>query len=450
MGILDIFHKQETAQPVPAAPQTGLAEKVLNSITEGVLIVDGKNIIQMINPAAVLMTGCGAAENAVSLDIGTILKFENSQGMKIEDASNLILAALNKNEALSIREYILVTAQGQKKPVAVTVTPMGGLGGESIVTVRDITKEREEEGAQMEFISTASHEMRTPVASIEGYLGLALNPQTATIDDRARKYLEEAHASSKHLGKLFQDLLDTTKLDDGKLKVHMTPVEVSTLVRSIVEGQVPAIAAKGLQYSFGSPDSRNGINIEQLSYASVDVDFLREVVNNLLENAIKYTPAGGAIWVNVRGDGDRVLINVTDSGIGISPEDLKHIFQKFYRVDNSQTREIGGTGLGLYLVKQRVEAMGGTVWAESSFGDGSTFYISLPRLTAEEYERRKQIQANQEAMGGAVVRAVGSAPSPAGTQGRSAEPTPPTMAPAPVAPVASAAPPVVPPNNVAK
>ena len=123
-------------------------------------------------------------------------------------------------------------------------------------------------------------------------------------------------------------------------------------------------------------------------------DFLREILDNLIENAIKYTPSGGAIWCNVRGDGDRVLINVTDTGMGIAPDDLKHVFQKFYRADNSQTRTIGGTGLGLYIVKQRTEAMGGRVWAESSFGEGSTFYVSLPRLTPDEYIKQRQVMAN--------------------------------------------------------
>ena len=128
------------------------------------------------------------------------------------------------------------------------------------------------------------------------------------------------------------------------------------------------------------------------------MDFLREIINNLIENAIKYTNNGGGIWVNVRGDGDRVLINVTDTGIGISPEDSKHVFQKFYRADNSETRTIGGTGLGLYIVKERVEAMSGSTWVESTFGEGSTFYAAFPRLTYEEYLRRKQIEANTQAM----------------------------------------------------
>ena len=149
--------------------------------------------------------------------------------------------------------------------------------------------------------------------------------------------------------------------------------------------------------------------INQEVFAAVDVDFLREIINNLIENAIKYTNNGGGIWVNVRGDGDRVLINVTDTGIGISPEDSKHVFQKFYRADNSETRTIGGTGLGLYIVKERVEAMSGSTWVESTFGEGSTFYVAFPRLTYEEYLRRKQIEANTQAM--TPQNSVASAPN---------------------------------------
>lgn len=391
----------------PATDHALLAEMVLNTITDGVLIVDNTGTVRMINPAAILMTGCGAVENAVGLDVAYVMKLESGEGAPVEDAQNAVGLAVRNGQALVTRDYVLVTPQGQKHPVAITVKPTGDATGQSVVTFRDIAKELEEEGAQMDFISTASHEMRTPVASIEGYLGLALNPQTATIDERARKYLEEAHAASQHLGRLFQDLLDVTKLDDKKMKVRLVPTEMVQMVQTIANGQTPAMQQKNLRYSFGSADGNLATDhqLTQEVYAAVDIDFLREVINNLVENAVKYTPAGGAIWVNVRGDGDRVLINVTDTGIGISPDDLKHIFQKFYRVDNSQTRTIGGTGLGLYLVKSRVEAMGGRVWAESSFGEGSTFYVSFPRLTAEEYERRRQILANQEAMGQAALSA---------------------------------------------
>ena len=409
MSIFNLIKKKEPINngQAPQNPTTStaqsanLANLVLNSIDEGVMIVHSSGIVVLVNPAAMRLLGTSDPNMVENLQLASILNLENSEGTKIEDDVNPVLRAVMNGDNFEIRDLILVSIQEQRRPVAISVVCTTTGQNERIITLRDIARELEEEGEQADFISTASHEMRTPVASIEGYLGLALNPKTATIDERARKYLEEAHASSKHLGRLFKDLLDVTKLDDKKIRVQLTPVEMASTVRSIANGQVPMMSEKGIHYTFGTNAARSDNTtrvVNQEVYASVDIDFLREAVNNLVENAIKYTASGGGIWVNVRGDDDRVLINVTDTGIGISPDDLKHVFQKFYRADNSQTRTVGGTGLGLYLVKQRVEAMGGKVWAESSFGEGSTFYLSFPRITAEEYQRRKQIASNIEAM----------------------------------------------------
>ena len=410
MSIFDFIKKGPGAQT--GANSTGgavagaesaeiLANLVLNTIDSGVIIVLSTGVIEYINPAAVSLLGGQMAQNFLGAKLEDILKLENGQGVAIPAQNNLVFYAVNNGQNYTTREYFLVNLQGQKKPVAFKVITAHSPKNERIVTFYDITSELEAESEQTEFISTASHEMRTPVASIEGYLGLALNPKTATIDERAKKYLEEAHKSSQHLGKLFRDLLDVTKLDDKRIKAHLLPIEVTSTVRSIAEGQIPKMSEKNIHFTFGSSSSANmngGRVINQEVFAAVDVDFLREIINNLIENAIKYTNNGGGIWVNVRGDGDRVLINVTDTGIGISPEDSKHVFQKFYRADNSETRTIGGTGLGLYIVKERVEAMSGSTWVESTFGEGSTFYVAFPRLTYEEYLRRKQIEANTQAM----------------------------------------------------
>ena len=194
-------------------------------------------------------------------------------------------------------------------------------------------------------------------------------------------------------------MLDVTKLDDNRVRLNLVPVEMVSLVQKIANQQITALNNKNIKYSFGVRDGLEGkLQVEQLAYAMIDVDFLQEIINNLIENAVKYTESGGEIWVSVRADGDDVLINVTDSGVGIPPENLAHVFQKFYRVDNSATREIGSTGLGLYIVKARVEAMGGRVWAESSFGEGSTFYVAFPRITPEEYERQMTIIRNTQMM----------------------------------------------------
>ena len=410
MSIFDFIKKGPSAQTgansagsavAGAESAEILANLVLNTIDSGVVIVLPTGVIEYINPAAVSLLGGQMAQNFLGAKLEDILKLENGQGVAIPAQNNLVFYAVNNGQNYTTREYFLVNLQGQKKPVAFKIITAHSPKNERIVTFYDITSELEAESEQTEFISTASHEMRTPVASIEGYLGLALNPKTATIDERAKKYLEEAHKSSQHLGKLFRDLLDVTKLDDKRIKAHLLPIEVTSTVRSIAEGQIPKMSEKNIHFTFGSSSSANmngGRVINQEVFAAVDVDFLREIINNLIENAIKYTNNGGGIWVNVRGDGDRVLINVTDTGIGISPEDSKHVFQKFYRADNSETRTIGGTGLGLYIVKERVEAMSGSTWVESTFGEGSTFYVAFPRLTYEEYLRRKQIEANTQAM----------------------------------------------------
>ncbi|MBR0480493.1 PAS domain-containing protein [Candidatus Saccharibacteria bacterium] len=426
--------------------QSALAVMALNAIHDGVIMTDKSGTIQFINPAAITMTECGSANNAIGLDYALVVKIESKEGRELSETENPLIQSMSTGQSLESYEAAIIAKESAKRiPVAISVLIVEGVGGNRIITFRNITKELEEEGEQTEFISTASHEMRTPVATIDGYLSLALNPQTATLDERARGYLTAAERASKHLGKLFQDLLDVTKLDDGKIRPHFEPVEMVSTVEKLSEDYIVRARDAKLTFKFGSDSPLSfGENhrIGQVAYGFVDLNFLREIVGNLIDNAIKYTPEGGSIYVNVRGDGDRVLINVTDTGIGISSDDLGHVFQKFYRADNSDTREIGGTGLGLYLVKQRAEAMGGKVWAESAFGEGSTFYVSLPRISSDEYEKRMIMVKNQQMMQKTPAPAAPTMPAtqaaPQQTIAQLAQQTPPAIAqpntPNPVAP----------------
>ena len=395
--------------------QAELAELALKYIHDGVIITDKSGVVKFINPAAATMAGT-AADKAIGFDYGLVLRLESKEGRELSEAENPLIQAMKTGQALEKFQGCLIVGQTDKRiPIAISVLPEEDAGTNRVITFRDITKELEEEGEQMEFISTASHEMRTPVATIDGYLSLAINPQTATIDERARGYLTAAQAASKHLGKLFQDLLDTTKLDDGRIKPHFVPTEMVELIGNIANDYIERAKENKINFRFGSDQAMGfGENrrIEQVVYGFVDIDFMREIMDNMIDNALKYTPSGGSIYVNVRGDGDRILINVTDTGMGISPDDLSHVFQKFYRADNSDTRTIGGTGLGLYLVKQRVEAMGGRVWAESAFGEGSTFYVSLPRITSEEYEKRMIVVRNQQMQEQAMKGMAPAGPQP--------------------------------------
>ncbi len=435
---MGLFRKKSAAPaPTAATDSAVLAQRSLDFIAEAVLLVDERGMIRFANPAAAHMTGYGSPDNITGLDYQLVIRLETSEEVPVEITQSKLYTALMMNQPMSTREYLLVSAQSEHRiAVALSCIPTGGIHNDRIITFRDITKELAEEHEQAEFISTASHEMRTPVASIEGYLGLALNPQTATIDARARQYLEAAHASSQHLGHLFKDLLDVTKLDDSREKIHLVPLDAIEAVKHIAGEREKDMAAKHIRYSFGAASPTvDKKRIEQRVYMAVDYDFLHEILDNLVGNAIKYTPEGGEIWVNARGDGDKVLINVTDTGIGISPDDINHVFQKFYRVDNSQTRQIGGTGLGLYLVKQRVEALGGRVWAESSFGDGSTFFVSLPRISDSEYERMRIAHENEQ-----MVRRFSAPVQPGAAQPAQAGVTPGQAVAAAVAELNAAAP----------
>lgn len=385
---------------------SGQSEIVLAAITDGVISINHKGIIELINPAAQHMLGWGRAD-AVGLDYKLVLKMFDSHNNTPNELNDPVQQALtNHAQTKSEAFHLQVADTGETFVASIVTTPIGERKNGAIIVFRDITHENEEDRQRAEFISTASHEMRTPVAGIEGYLGLALNPATASIDEKAREYIGKAQEAAKHLGRLFQDLLDVTKADDGRMQNTPCIVELIPFVHDIIVGQLPAIRSKGLTIQYPpqpaafsdttvldeEKDEPTKV-IGPVLYVNVDKDHLREIISNLVENAVKYTPKG-SITVDISSDTDALIISIKDSGIGIPKEDQAHLFQKFYRVDNSATREIGGTGLGLYLSRRLAEAIGGNLWVESVYGEGSTFFLKLPRVKSIDAEK---ILAEQQA-----------------------------------------------------
>lgn len=364
---------------------------VINSIDDGVLALDEHANIELVNPAAQKMVGWGG-DDALGLSYKSILKLVDQKDQSLVPANDPIYTVLSTKKSLNNNNLKLVTNSGKHVYVSINVSP--SKDGGVIVVFRDITKAKKEEQAQTEFISTASHEMRTPVAAIEGYLGLALNPNTAQIDEKARTFINKAHESTQHLGRLFQDLLDITKADDGRLTNNPKVIDITKFVYDITQSFAPKAQAKQLELVFMPEQSQQSATVHtgerrlsQALYTEVDKDHLREVVDNLIENAIKYTKQG-KVTVDLNGDNEKVRISVKDSGIGIPNEDQPHLFQKFYRVDNTDTREIGGTGLGLYLSRKLVESMNGRIWCDSEYQKGSTFTVELSRLDSLQAEQK--------------------------------------------------------------
>ncbi len=370
---------------------------IINAIDDGVVLIDDQRTIQLFNPGAANIVGW-KAEDAVGLNWQAIFKFVNEKGEPVNSAEDPVETLFQTKKSVRDNSANLLMKSGNIIAVSLVISPI--LDNDQRVTgavsvFRDVSEERQAEQQRGEFISTASHEMRTPVAAIEGYLELSLNDKVSTVDSRARNYLEKAHTSTQHLGKLFQDLLTSAKVEDGRLTSHPDVVEFGAFLEQLTEELRFAAEKKGLavEFTFGTPQTIDATHtaeklIRPLYYTYADPDRVREAITNLFDNAVKYTDKG-KITLGLVGNEQVVQFYVRDTGPGIPAEDIPHLFQKFYRVDSSATRTIGGTGLGLFICRKIVELYGGRIWVESVLGQGSTFYINLPRLNTLRAEELK-------------------------------------------------------------
>lgn len=362
---------------------------ILNSIEDGVILIDQQGTIRMFNPAASTITGMPADE-ATGIGWQHVIKLVNQKGEPYADETNPFVKVFKSELPLRDKNAVLITRSNKQVAINLSITPLMNQTKEvyaAVAIFSDVTQERQEENQRSDFVSTASHEMRTPVAAIEGYLSLAMNDKVSTIDSRARGYLEKAHASTEHLGQLFQDLLTSAKAEDGRLTSHPVVVEMGEFLEQLSSDLRFVAEKKGLvmEFTVGSSETIDATAqarnvVKPLYYVTADPDRLREVVTNIFDNAVKYTDTG-KVSIGLTGDQNVVQFYIRDTGPGIPTEDIPHLFQKFYRVDNSATRTIGGTGLGLFICRKIVELYQGRIWVESTPGQGSSFFINLPRLS---------------------------------------------------------------------
>lgn len=221
-----------------------------------------------------------------------------------------------------------------------------------------------------EFINIASHELRTPLAIISAYAELL----EGEITEEGREFLQILHDSAAQLGRLTEDMVNLQHLERGELPLSPTQVALPELIHAVARRYIPLADAKDQTLEVAVPTG--------LARVRADPQKLELIVGNLLSNAVKFTPPGGRIHVRAEDHPEKVHIIVKDTGPGIQPEVQERIFERFYQIQESLTREHGGLGLGLSIVKGLVELHGGRVWVESELGEGSTFVVSLPRYGA--------------------------------------------------------------------
>lgn len=386
-----------TAKATTVKSKTALgdarSENILEAVSDGVVVLDINGVISMCNTAAGILSGW-QSNDAVTMDYRSVFKLTDPKGNPYTDEVNPFSKTLKDGQPHRDSNATLITQGSDKRlSVSISVSPLTDRDGQfngAVGILRDVSEEKNAERQRSEFISTASHEMRTPVAAIEGYLALAMNDKVSKVDNKARNYLNKAHESAQHLGSLFQDLLTSSKAEDGRLISHPEVIEMGSFLGKVSEDLRFGAQEKNLGVEFVVGTSGANMNaqseagsirvIQPLYHVYADPERLREVVTNIFDNAVKYTEHG-KVSIGLTGDDNVVQVYVRDTGNGIAPEDVPHLFQKFYRVDNSSTRAIGGTGLGLFICRKIVELYNGRIWVESEQGKGSTFYINLPRLS---------------------------------------------------------------------
>jgi signal transduction histidine kinase len=243
-------------------------------------------------------------------------------------------------------------------------------GEGKVYAIRDITEERALESLRAEFVATASHELRTPLTAVYGAARTLLRRDIDLPPTRRRDFLEMIANESERLSRIVDDILLANRLDVGAVEIATERCDPYALASSVVE-TTRARAPANIDLKLDSPD-------RSLPPIAADPDRLRQVLVNILDNAIKYSPDGGEVAVLLHGNGDRLRFEVRDEGLGFPASERDRVFQRFHRLDPHQRRGIGGTGLGLYICRELVERMDGRIWAESEPGRGSAFYIELP------------------------------------------------------------------------
>jgi signal transduction histidine kinase len=226
---------------------------------------------------------------------------------------------------------------------------------------------------QTDFITLASHQLRTPLSGMRWLIELMLQPRTGPLNKKQKDYLTKIYSSNERMIALVNDLLEVTRLDNGDTKIYIQPTDITQIIRGLIKEKAQQVQHKNLKITFTTEQ-------EPFPLVKTDSNRIKQAIGNILSNAISYTPDGGTICIDlkIKQDG-QVECMIQDTGVGIPKDQQKYIFNKFYRGQNVLKFETVGTGLGLYITKAFIEGSGGKIWLNSDEGKGTTFYFTLPR-----------------------------------------------------------------------
>jgi PAS domain S-box-containing protein len=344
-------------------------DAMIEQSADGAMIIDNRWRITTFNKAMEQLTGW-TREEAIGRPCAEVLGIHNAQGVNIclTDCPlqrRPIVANPVVEGKITNRDRREIYVQSR---YAAQHSPSGAFLG-AIANVRDVTSQRREVELQNTFISVISHELKTPVSIIKGYASTLAREDATFSPEMLRDGLTVIEEEADRLARQIQDLLDVSRLAAGSVHLDQVDFPFAGLVADVVRGFATQTEGK-FEFELRIADDMPPIH--------GDYERLRQVLSNLVSNAVKYSPDGGTIRIGAHPEGDMAIAYVADQGIGIAPEEQEQIFQRFYRVDNRLRRETQGSGLGLYLARAVIEAHSGKIWVESQLGRGSRFFFTLP------------------------------------------------------------------------
>jgi signal transduction histidine kinase len=353
---------------MPYSPAHPLIEGALRSLADGLAVVDGDGQVAIWNARAEEFLGVPADQwlGAPARRLYEAIAAHTREPAK--SLEQMLAAAASRFMMPKVEFYVSAPRERAVEAQWFDLSPGRGSGSGYGVLFRDVTRVKELDQMKDQLLSTVSHELRTPLAAIKGFTTTLLREDVRWDDATQRDFLKIIEEETDRLGELIDNLLDMSKIEAGVLRVDKEPIQLRNVVRESIDRARRRSEAHWFVVDLPS----------ELPRVWADGRRIRQVLNNLLENAIKYSPGGGQITVTGEVEGDHTTISVADSGQGIPPEFLDKIFQRFFQLDAANTRKTGGSGLGLSISKGIVEANGGKIWAESSPGKGSVFRFTLP------------------------------------------------------------------------
>ena len=349
----------------PEEPEEGFKDKqeisslVINYLSDGVLVFSKNSILVLMNPEA---------EKILQVKKEEILKkhiFELNQFPALQPLVSLLGGDIRKVSRKEVEIH--------KRTIEITSIPLGKeiekLG--TLVVLHDITREKMVEKMKTEFITLATHQLRTPTAGIKWALRMLLDGAFGPLTKEQREIIKKAYKKNDKTILLMRDLLDVAKIEQGEMVSKMVLADIGDVVEEVIERYSEEARKKKISLEFKKPK-------EEMPKVMIDVNKTKIAIDNLIENAVRYTPPGGEVKISLAKSEEEIEVRIQDTGIGIPKDQQDRIFNKFFRARNAMKTETEGTGLGLYMAKYIIEAQGGSIWFESEENKGSTFYFTIP------------------------------------------------------------------------